>query len=467
MISAVALMASFASCNKIEQENTSTDNTPVETPVVGETTTLTVSAAIPDTKTYLNGGYVKWLGGDVITVFASDGTAKRSDAVTGSAAATYDFTVTGWDAAKIPLYALAAGPESYYSSYEGVSYNNGVIRVKLLSEQILYHKNSFSKTVNISVGELTEDSGVYRTVMRNLCGLIGFKVEGTNVKRVVISDADGKSLTGEIDMVMSQEGDVNVPTVKEVVEGEGVSSVTITATSSENLNGKTGMIPAGSTVYACVLPGEYNLKIEAYGEGDVLLNTLTAKEPINIVRNQYSIIDVPVDTYKPSDYKTITILATSSFSPALPTSATKTKESYVLTVDGTEYPVTFYNPSKGFWKSGNNIRLCGSVTKGDETGYPGYMTLPGIDGFSLTAVEITGGNTSGSKTYVIYDKDPIDSEVTDEKSLGSVTIAQTATETITLSESSAGVSYYLTVMGLASDSNAQFSKLVLTYTKVN
>ena len=50
MISAVALMASFASCNKIEQENA---------PVADGTTTLTVSATVPQTKTYMNGGLVK------------------------------------------------------------------------------------------------------------------------------------------------------------------------------------------------------------------------------------------------------------------------------------------------------------------------------------------------------------------------------------------------------------------------
>ena len=118
MISAVALMASSASCNKIEQENA---------PAADGTNTLTVSATVPQTKTYFNGGLVKWVGADVITVFAEDGTAVRSDAVTGSAVATYNFTVTGWDPAKTPLYALAAGPVSYYTYYDGVSYNNGVI----------------------------------------------------------------------------------------------------------------------------------------------------------------------------------------------------------------------------------------------------------------------------------------------------------------------------------------------------
>ena len=49
MISAVAIAASFASCNKVEQEN----NTPVVTPAVDGTTTLTISAAVPQTKTNL------------------------------------------------------------------------------------------------------------------------------------------------------------------------------------------------------------------------------------------------------------------------------------------------------------------------------------------------------------------------------------------------------------------------------
>ena len=56
MISAVALMASFASCNKMVQDN----NTPAtdETPATDGTTTLTLSASVQQsqgqTKTYWN-----------------------------------------------------------------------------------------------------------------------------------------------------------------------------------------------------------------------------------------------------------------------------------------------------------------------------------------------------------------------------------------------------------------------------
>ena len=65
MISAVALMASFASCNKIEQGNTS-----AEAPSIDGTTTITVSATVPQTKTYISGNVVRWSADDVIAILA-------------------------------------------------------------------------------------------------------------------------------------------------------------------------------------------------------------------------------------------------------------------------------------------------------------------------------------------------------------------------------------------------------------
>ena len=82
MITTVVIAASFASCNKIEQDN----NTPVETPAVDGTTTLTISATVPQTKTNLNKGTVRWSAGDVIAVLAEGYESVRSASVSSAAA---------------------------------------------------------------------------------------------------------------------------------------------------------------------------------------------------------------------------------------------------------------------------------------------------------------------------------------------------------------------------------------------
>ena len=86
MISAVALMASFASCNKMEQ-----GNTPTETPAADATTTITVSADVPQTKTNLNQGIVRWSKGDVIAVLAKGYDPVMSSEV-DAASEKYNFT---------------------------------------------------------------------------------------------------------------------------------------------------------------------------------------------------------------------------------------------------------------------------------------------------------------------------------------------------------------------------------------
>ena len=112
MITTVAIAASFASCNKIEQDN---NTTPVETPAVDGTTTLTISAASPQTKTYLYGdGDTKnthWTKGDVVTLFGlEDKTVTATASHADSAKETVDFTFAGWPAAITPAYLVFDGP---------------------------------------------------------------------------------------------------------------------------------------------------------------------------------------------------------------------------------------------------------------------------------------------------------------------------------------------------------------------
>lgn len=441
MISAVALMASFASCNKIEQENTSTDNTPVETPVVGETTTITVSAAIPDTKTYWNNGQVKWLRGDMIKVLAEDGTAVMSnsmvydDVVTG-ASSTYDFTVAEWPSDKTPLYAV------FNQEYDDVVLDKENITLVLKGEQMAHHKNSFDKTANTSVGVLEAgESGAYTTQMKNVCGLLKFSIEKLeDVTEVVIKDKNEKSMAGTVKVKMVN----GVPEVQEIVNGSSEVSLTV----ATNIGGENKYFPL-SSFYVCVLPETYLPEITiTSASADPIV--LTAKSEITVNRNEW--IDLgAIDNVTES--LSLTLDCAQGNILALPTeSTTSGPNAYKVTIDEVEYEFTLYNPTNGYRYLSSCIRL----------GNGGYMKLPAITGYSLSKVEITGGNDGYNKYYYIYDSDPLKTEPV-ANLLGNVTVYGLETKTISLSSSVSDFAYYL----YATSSNAQFKKLVLTYTKVN
>lgn len=470
MISAVAIAASFASCNKVEQEN----NTPVVTPAVDGTTTLTISAAVPQTKTNLNEGTVRWSADDVIAVLAKGYEPVRSLPV-DAAAATFDFTVEGWPAGVTPQYAAFTGPytkEEYYAPYKPTWNEDGTIQMTVRSNQPIYNQGSFSKIANISIGELNEaEGGNFTAVLKNVCGLIKFTLTKPT-EEVVIENADpeGQPMAGKVNVAMEN----GVPRATFVPGTRGNVTITSNIKDSGNLLAHNG----ARTYYAVVIPGTYTPKITITPANGGEPITLTAKSSVTIDRNEYvdfGEID-KVETPgtgggeeggdEPVGDPIVLDVKFAEFSPSLPGSATKTKNEYSWTFGGKTYLFTLYSPGKGYHKTGSNLRLVNKIDGGDNTGYPGYMTLPAIEGYKLTCVEITGGNGSGSKTYKIFDKDPIDVNVTDEVELGTITIAQTNTGTIQVEDSDAKV-YYLCCPGLASDSNAQFTKLVLTYTPAN
>ena len=402
LITAAAMMASFASCGKIDHGNAPTEEPTIETPSTDGTTTLTISAHTPQLKTYLSGGSTKWVKGDLITVFAEDGTSAKSDEVS-EPKDNYNFKFAGWTTGKTPKYALAVGPQSYYDLYT-VSYEDGLINATLRTAQLLYHKNSFSKLANIGVGEVvyTEDKG-YTTYMKNLCGLIKFQVEGENVEKVKISELDGKSLTGEVQIGMDENGN---PEVQSVLNGR--SYVEISATSSTNLNGNSGMLPHGADIYACVLPGEYRIKVESYAKGGELLNTLTLKDGVVMEVNRSEIATIgdktttiKVDTFKPTtegdegegeveDIVLTLDFASWPFNEAKVSSARKTSEEgdkLTITQDNVTYNFIIKNKLGGYYHTAGNLRCNNSVNEGDL-----LMTLPGIENYRLASAIVRVGN---------------------------------------------------------------------------
>lgn len=477
MISAVAIAASFASCNKVEQEN----NTPVVTPAVDGTTTLTISATSPQTKTYLvDNGDTKntnWTKDDLVTLLGLEdktvtATAKNT---TGSAAATLDFVFSGWPAAITPGYLVFDGPlaeENKDNAVVSPVYNdNGTITATVRSLQVITNKSNMSKYANLSIGKVEENAGAYNTVMKNVCGLIKFELKGgekTSVEDVVIKDALGNPMTGLV-KVDYNEGQ---PVVVEVVEPADYVQVKANIT---NYNNKM----LEGAYYACVLPGTYSPEITInHTDGSVTTLKMPENQTVTIERSQIfdftTIYDPTPETGEGGDepeepeQNTINITVDFSnepFTTNIGSSEVEDEEKeYVL--KNSTYVFKIWSQTGYKIKTQNNSK-CLQIVQNDAkvdnvSPNNGYIQLPGISGYKLSNVEVTINNTA-KKTFYVYSQNPRQNSDQDAFVSIAVNAAPTngvATNSSALESSVAGTAYYLYAKG---QNNAGITKLVLTY----
>lgn len=470
MITTVAIAASFASCNKIEQDNSTT---PVEAPAVDGTTTLTISATSPQTKTYLvdnadnTAKNTNWTKGDVVTLFGLEDkavTATASNA--GNASATVDFTFAGWPAAITPAYLVFDGPLAEQTGGNSVVspvYNeNGTITATVRSLQVITNKSNMSKYANLSIGKVEEIGGAHNTVMRNVCGLIKFELGGgktTSVEDVVIKDALGNPMTGLV-KVDYNEGQ---PEVVGVVEPADYVQV------KANITDYNNKMLAG-VYYACVLPGTYSPEITInHTDGTVTTLKMPEGQTVTIERSQIfdftTIYDPTPETGEgegdepEGDPIVLTVDMTpkeegaayfNPFEETLKTSAQDAELTYTL--KDTEYTFVLYRA----YRNSGNLRITG--------GGLGYIKFPEIADFKLSNINITGSNGANAKDYYICTSLPTLNE-SDKLADYDQTFKLTNNDPtdVTISDSEAGVGYYLASIVR----NAQFTKLVLTYTPAN
>lgn len=459
MISTVALMASFASCNKIEQ-----GNTPAETPSVDGTTTLTVSATVPQTKTYMNKGKTLWTKGDIVTLLAEDGVSAVSSNEISGAVETSDFIFNNWPSAVTPKFLVFNGPLAYdEENYGGnkvmapVLNEDGTITAEVRKHQEIVNRSNFSKYANLSIGKLEVESSLYTAEMKNVCGLIKVKTTKEDPLEYIKIENLGESYITGVVKVDYNNGE---PRVVEVLNGSKEVKLT------SHISDTDDKLPA-STYYACVLPGTYTPKVimKPVGGDEV---ALTAKLPVTIERNKimdFGTIDniLTPDPDQPGageggdetlETLDITVEMPYPFTSNLPTSTgTKTKDTYTL--KDTDYTFVLYNPNEGYYLTNSCLRL--SKTAGKS----GYIQFPALPGYALIGFEITSGNGTNKKDYYVYAQDPIE-VTTGNESLAHITLTNETPVNVTLSGTSAGVGYFLE----SHSTNAQFRKLILTYAKV-
>lgn len=480
MITTVAIAASFASCNKIEQDN---NTTPVETPAVDGTTTLTISATSPQTKTYLVDNADKtakntnWTKDDLVTLFGLEdktvtATAKNT---TGSAAATLDFVFSGWPAAITPGYLVFDGPlaeQAEDNSVVSPIYNeDGTITATVRSLQVITNKGNMSKYANLSIGKVEESEGTYNTVMRNVCGLIKFELGGgetTSVEDVVIKDALGNPMTGLV-KVDYNEGQ---PVVVEVVEPADYVQVKANIT---NYNNKM----LEGAYYACVLPGTYSPEITInHTDRSVTTLKMPENQTVTIERSQIfdftTIYDPTPETGEddpvtpPAPTKTLTLTVDFSawpFQEAAVTAKTTTDadgNDYTFVHDGENYKFTIINTvlngsCKGFyWRSATQgIQGNDNIDKGVTGDFE--VKFPAVADMKLTSVAVSVANAEANKKFIKILNTGRGTVVSDNVYL------ENSPKVFEIPEPVVNSSYSLTSGG----KNIQLLGLILTYTPAN
>lgn len=477
MISAVAIAASFASCNKIEQDN---NTTPVETPAVDGTTTLTISATSPQTKTYLvDNGDTKntnWTKDDLVTLFGLEdktvtATAKNT---TGSAAATLDFVFSGWPAAITPAYLVFDGPlakQPEGNSVVSPVYNeDGTITATVRSLQVITNKSNMSKYANLSIGKVEENAGAYNTVMKNVCGLIKFELKGdeTSVEDVLIKDALGKTMTGLVKVNYNG----GQPEVVGVVEPADYVQV------KANITGYDNKMLKGA-YYACVLPGTYSPEITInHTDGTITTLKMPEGKTVTIERSQIfdftTIYDPTPETGEddpvtpPAPTKTLTLTVDFSawpFQGAAVTAKTTTDadgNDYTFVHDGENYKFTIINTvldgsCKGFyWRSATQgIQGNDNIDKGVTGDFE--VKFPAVADMKLTSVAVSVANAETNKKFIKILNTGRGTVVSDN------VYKENSPKVFEIPESVVNSSYSLTSGG----KNIQLLGLILTYTPAN
>ncbi len=173
--------------------------------------------------------------------------------------------------------------------------------------------------------------------------------------------------------------------------------------------------------------------------------------------------DTPVPP-TPTETKTITLdFATQPFTTDVHVHSSSAKSvkdltTFTLEQEGVSYQFDVYSPQLGFCYVTGCLRIVCDGTA-SEPNY-GYIKLPGLDGFTLSGINITSGNSTNKKDYYIFDKDPLTAASADAVH----TFALSNNEPFEVNlygKTAVGEGCYLAALA----KNTQFSKLVLTYTK--
>ena len=221
---------------------------------------------------------VVWAVGDVVKVFDAD--FVRVEFTAASAGNPTSFTSSKWTGYK-PAYAIFSDGTQYCDTDEGI-----IKYVELPSEQKLTGEETYVREALPSVGKVEEDEELDYKIssMKNLAARIAFTFIDNKTKSLKIEGLEGEVIagTGNVkydDMSWTPKEDASEKAVTLLPSGETFA--------------------AGSTVYACILPGTFakGFRVTITDSQDLeVVRSYFEDEGIDVTRNSNVVLTDAIDT---------------------------------------------------------------------------------------------------------------------------------------------------------------------------
>ena len=280
LIMLFAAVSMTFSCDKVQEpdepqvenpdDETEEDNTEQNDPSIwdGSAVSFSIGAEEP----------VVWAAGDVVKVFDAD--FVRVEFTASAAGNPTTFAATKWTGYK-PAYAVFSNGTQYCNTDEGI-----IKYVELPSEQKLTGEENYVRAALPAVGKVEEDEELDYKIssMKNLAARIAFTFVDSKTKSLKIEGLDGEVIAGT--------GNVRYEDLSWTPK-EDASEVVVSLLPS----GET--FAAGSTVYACLLPGTFakGLRVTVTDSQDMdVIRTFFVEEGLVMERNADVTLPDAIDT---------------------------------------------------------------------------------------------------------------------------------------------------------------------------
>lgn len=402
ILASAAVVAAFASCDKVE-----TVNQPVKN---------NISIRIgTETKSLLrNGTEVRWSSQDKIRVFDNENAGFKFE-TTQSDVATAVFTCSdegGWTGG-VPVVAA----HSYRPTLEQTAFDGTKVTANLSQNQIIFNNKSYARDGSLSIGAVTKESDDYVVEeMKNCFSLIKFQLENKDIVSVKVRGNNYETLAGWVKVSYNNgnptwevDGDNGEKEILITVSGSSAChNATKTFFSLDDINDNDA--PVEGAYYIAVLPqtlaSGLTLEIEKTGG---LVATRTINSSITLNRSKIKEFPAAIDHDLVFAKGNIVLDCTDASKFRYGNPATE-----LVTRTNTIYSTTVTS-AFDFWLEGYEAyKFHGQVTKWAGTNPPCLsgvsssngtpeIKLPTIDGYKLASVEVTYSHSTSNRTISVTD----------------------------------------------------------------
>lgn len=396
-----AVVAAFASCDKVETVNQAAKNN--------------ISIRIgTETKSLLrNGTEVHWSNQDKICVFDDENAGFKFETTdTDVATAVFSCTEAGGWTGGVPVMAI----HSYRPTVNQTAFDGTKVTANIYQNQMIHHNGSYARDGSLSIGVVSKEGADYVVdEMKNCFSLIKFQLENKDITSVKMRGNNNEILAGWVNVSYNSGN----PTW-EVDGNRGEKEITITPGSNVSHSSTKAFFAKDDTdndnnsvegvYYIAVLPqtlaSGLTLEIEKTGG---MVATRTINSSITLNRSKIKEFPAPIDHGLEFKKGNIVLDCTDASKFRYGDPATE-----LVTRTNTIYSTTVTSDFD-FWLEGYEAyKFHGQVTKWTGTNPPCLsgvsssngtpeIKLPTIDGYVLASVKVTYSHSTSNRTISVTD----------------------------------------------------------------